>query len=240
VRLSARAEGERLRIAVRDTGIGIPEDKRDAIFESFRQADSSTTRRFGGTGLGLTICRNLAQALGGEILVESEPGKGSCFTLDLPLVRAEAPAGADSGVARGGVVLLDRNPIARAMLRTLIDRRGLVTHFAATAEEAVAVLDKPEAAIRLVIADQATLGADGADPDAAVATLAEATRGGAARVAILWSAPDEAIRERLLSLGIAEVVAKPIGGAALIDALLPPDLENFDTSSSGVLVSHAA
>jgi PAS domain S-box-containing protein len=78
------AGGRATAIEVVDTGLGIPESRLEAIFEAFQQADSGTSRRFGGTGLGLTISRSMVQLLGGEMRVESEEGKGSVFTIELP------------------------------------------------------------------------------------------------------------------------------------------------------------
>lgn len=84
---------QNLVIAIKDTGIGIPAEKLESIFDSFAQADASTTRKFGGTGLGLTISKNLAEMMGGTLEVESEPGKGSIFTLKLTLeIKNELPA----------------------------------------------------------------------------------------------------------------------------------------------------
>jgi len=99
-----------LSIAVKDTGIGIPAEKLTTIFESFTQADSTTTRKYGGTGLGLTISKNLAEMMGGMLLVESVPGQGSTFTLQLePELAGEEPADPQPEMPLHHVLVVDDN-----------------------------------------------------------------------------------------------------------------------------------
>src|SRR5947207_9023432 len=109
VHVSAQSETEssvRLKFSVRDTGIGIPPEAQASIFDSFAQADESTTRRFGGTGLGTTIAKQLVGLMGGRIGVESAIGLGSTFWLEVDLDKQAEPAGAGGGEIAGGRILL--------------------------------------------------------------------------------------------------------------------------------------
>lgn len=239
VSVKAESIDERLRIAVSDSGIGIPAEKHEEIFESFRQVDAGTTRKFGGTGLGLAIVRNLARALDGDVAVASVEREGTTFTIDLPLIEAAATeTGAAARGAGEAAVVLDRNPIARGMLRTLLEPNFAGVQFAATPEEALSLL--PGSGSAMMLADEAALKAAGDDPLAIVAELAGAAHAKRARVAILWAKPDETMRSALAGAGADIVVAKPVAGAALVDALVAGRAENCASSAASTLVSQAA
>jgi signal transduction histidine kinase/CheY-like chemotaxis protein len=237
VAVKAEAAEGRLRIAVSDSGIGIPAEKHEEIFESFRQVDAGTTRKFGGTGLGLAIVRNLARALDGDVSVTSVEGEGTTFTVDLPLIEAAAPAGAGAAGEPGEpVVVLDRNPIARGMLRTLLEPHFAAVQFAATPDEALGLLTGPG----LLLAEEATLKAAGEDALTVLSALAGAAKEKGARTAVLWLKPDEAMLVSLKGAGVTTIVAKPVAGAALVEALVAGREENCTPSGATRLVSHAA
>lgn len=130
-------------VRVADTGPGIPADRISRLFDKFVQADASTTRRYGGTGLGLAIARELAELMGGDIAVETELGRGSVFTLRIPL---QPVAARDSGVEAPGAVALDRtlrvlgaedHPVNRLVLKTLLEQAGLSVHLVDDGQAAV-------------------------------------------------------------------------------------------------------
>ncbi|WP_375398427.1 ATP-binding protein [uncultured Sphingomonas sp.] len=214
--------GEMFSIVIRDTGIGIPPDKIDLIFDSFRQADAGTTRQFGGTGLGLAICRNIARALGGDVTVASVPGEGSSFMLTLPLVRvaAEEPGLAGGEQAGDALLIVERNPISRSMVRTLLSPHIADIRLAGSVEEAVAALAAP--GITHVLIDEATISADG---DAEAAARALAAAGGDAAVTLLWTNPGDADHVRFAKAGVRKIVARPVAGGALVKQIVSPDID---------------
>ena len=119
-----------LRFAVSDTGIGIPKEARTTIFEAFRQADGSTSRTYGGTGLGLTISARLVELMGGEISVDSEQGRGSIFRfcvktrLAIPTAEKRKQHDQDAGSGSLRILLAEDNPVNQKVATALLTRRG--------------------------------------------------------------------------------------------------------------------
>ncbi len=163
--LAETPAGCRLKLRIEDTGIGIPQHAQQRIFEHFAQVDGSTTRRYGGTGLGLAICRRLVELMDGHIGVDSEPGKGSCFSIELTL-----PAGASAKPTEAGelaglrVLVVDDNRTQREALRAQLQAWQMLVECADGGEHALTTLRQAAAGgtpFALVLIDLQMPGMDG-------------------------------------------------------------------------------
>jgi len=167
--LESRNDGNVVvRFSVRDTGIGIPKEAQGKIFASFTQADGSTTRKFGGTGLGLTISRQLVEMMGGTIRVESEPGKGSDFVFTVRLRESGEPDGAPAAPRADlkgvKVLVVDDNRTNREILEKELYGWGMNCRGAGGGEEALSILRAAASAgspFQLAILDYHMPGIDG-------------------------------------------------------------------------------
>lgn len=131
-----------------DTGIGIAKDRQDELFEAFVQVDSSRTRRFGGTGLGLSICKDIVDLMGGNLMLESEAGKGSTFSVLLPLKAAELPDPVkkqmtlEQGEKPLAVLLAEDNVVNQTVVRLMLEQQNCQVTIASNGQEALKVLEE--------------------------------------------------------------------------------------------------
>ncbi len=170
VTLGRSADGAALRVAVRDSGIGIPRDRLEAIFEAFTQVDGSITRRFGGTGLGLSISRQLVLRMGGSLWGDSIEGAGSTFTFELSIGPAPTAVEAPLSLPPSRLLVVDDHPAAARALAALLTSCGASVTLAASAVEAALTIDRARAAgapFDAVLVD----AADARSPAAALASL---------------------------------------------------------------------
>jgi signal transduction histidine kinase len=174
LRVSSKPDGEGrvlIHFAVSDTGIGIADDVQQSIFDPFTQADSSTTRKFGGTGLGLTIASQLTALMHGRIWVESQAGLGSTFNLELPfdVVADPAPAAVipnESILLGQAVLIVDDNATNRWILTDMVSRWGMVPTTVDSADAAIKALDRAqvdEDPFELVLLDYQMPNVDGVE-----------------------------------------------------------------------------
>ncbi len=225
LRLSAATEA-RVRIEVQDSGVGVPGALRERLFEPFVQADSSTTRRYGGSGLGLSICRELAQRMDGAVGVDSDGRSGSCFWAELRLpaaaLPAPAPAAPDHAAAAplAGLRLLvaEDNPVNRLIACTLLQRLGAEVLEAEDGAQAVAIAQREAAALHAVLMDLHMPVVDGL---AATRALQGDPRTAALPVLAFSAAVLAHERAEAAAAGMAGFIAKPVEEAELLRLLAP-------------------
>ena len=211
---------------VSDTGIGIGAEKLCLLFGRFSQVDTSTTRRFGGSGLGLSICRELAELMGGGITVESAPGVGSTFRLTLPLIRtgdsialaAAAPyPEIDAGEANLRILAAEDNPTNRSVLTALLQAAGLSATFVENGVQAIEAWRNGE--WDLILMDVQMPVMDGTAAARAIRTLeAESRRAPTPIIALTANTLSHQI-DQYLAAGMDYHLSKPIQAAALFEMI---------------------
>ena len=241
----------KIKFSVSDTGIGISEDKVEKIFETFSQADSSTTRKFGGTGLGLTICKNLVNQMGGKLQVESEYGRGSIFyfTLELPLgdeiTLAEVEEIDDSQEVeklKGLKVLIVEDDIFnQTFLQEILNKYGITTDIAGTGIEALKKLEKDDFDIVLMDIEMPEMNGyetvevirdieKGVDITNISSELKNKLKGKNLKIIALTGHDDDTHKRKIFDTGFNDYTTKPIN----IEELISKILEFVSTSNEKI------
>lgn len=210
---------DRLICSVRDTGPGIAAEDRQRLFQEFSQLDSSSTRTHGGTGLGLAISKRLAQALGGEVGVDSEPGRGSTFWVDIPVtdVRTMPPQAAAepaSPVPQSAkrVLVVEDNAVNRQVAGQLLHRLGHIVAFAENGQEALQALNKSK--FDCVLMDMQMPVLDGLQT-----TRRARQQGHTLDIVGVTANAFDADRRECLAAGMTGFIAKPVTRDKLVEVL---------------------
>ncbi len=209
-------EGAVVRFEVVDTGIGVDPATSERFFEPFSQADASSTRRYGGTGLGLAVCRRLAESMGGTIGVDSQPGEGSTFWLRLPLRYASAPAAPPGPPARlaakvaagsaGTLLIVEDHAINREVARAILAKLGYGSDMVANGIEALEALDRRT--YDAVLMDCHMPEMDGFEATKEIRRR-EAGKRHVPIIAMTAGAPSEG-RESCIAAGMDDYLSKPV------------------------------
>jgi len=230
-----------IRFAISDTGIGIPQERQEAVFGSFTQVDGSTTRRFGGTGLGLSISKRLVELMGGRMGLESEEGKGSTFWFTIPFgkqdKRQKLPMQTRQSVRGSHILVVDDNATNRTILNKTLASFGCFPEEVESGKEALALLnlrmaeDRPFDAILL---DHQMPEMDGEDVVRAVRLQPKNDH---TRLLILTSVGERGDARRFKEMGCDAYLTKPVRQSQLLDALaetlVAPDAEDGPERKEG-------
>ncbi len=230
---SLDANESNILFSVTDTGIGIAQGRQNSIFQSFTQADMSTTRRYGGSGLGLTISRELVFLMNGHIDMKSELGQGATFMVEIPFALSENP-GVDvvpynPELAGLRVLIIDDNETNRRLYRQMCSGWGYRS--ATTSDGVDALLMLEEAAkgkdpFKLVLLDQQMPGLNGLDVASLISSRPELVD---SRMLLLSSSLNRSETERAFQLGVSRALSKPVKRATLLEVIL----ETFCISGDG-------
>ena len=216
--------GSALKFSVRDTGIGLSKDQIGKLFQSFSQADTSTTRKFGGTGLGLTISKRLVEMMGGEIWVDSEPGQGTTFSftanLGLGKEKVKRRLVPSSDLRGMKVLVVDDSDTSRNILQDILESFSFEVTLAASGEDGLEEIeradkDKP---FELVIMDWKMPGMDGIETSERIKKHNKLSK---IPVVILVTAYGrEEIMQQAEQIGLDGFLIKPIGSSVLFDTIM--------------------
>jgi PAS domain S-box-containing protein len=231
-------------ISVKDTGIGIPPEKMEQIFEKFTQADTSTTREYGGTGLGLAISQSIVKLMGGELQVESEAGKGSDFSFTIPLKIAEQIEGTeetdeapDRSISLKDVrgIVIDDNSTNRRIVREILKAEQIVSDEAADAESGLEMIRKAASdgiPYQLAVIDVHMPGMDGFELASQIGDDPELKD---LSLMMLTSGSQKGDGERCRQLGISAYLPKPVSRPDFLQATI--SLLTGSSRTSGKLIT---
>ncbi len=223
IHLQLSGDEQQLHLAVTDTGIGIRKEKQEDCFNSFVQADSSTTREFGGTGLGLPISRMLARLMGGDLTLRSEEGEGCCFTLSLPLLPGpeagdEEPARSDvrdamkdsSPAAKLTILVVEDNAVNQRVAQMMLRKLGHEVHIASSGLDGLEQMNtqNPD----LIFMDCQMPLMDGYEATREIRKLKPAR---ALPIIAMTAHAMEGDREKCLEVGMNDYITKPISSESL-------------------------
>ncbi len=249
VTLEVAPLANRLKFTVTDTGIGIPADKQNIVFDAFQQADNSTSRRYGGTGLGLTISKKLVESMGGQLRLESELGKGSTFwfSIDAPASTPERPVEKpleETPVRPMRILVVEDNRVNQHLILALLRKRGHITAVAGNGVEALTAVERDS--FDLVLMDIQMPEMDGLEAVRRIRKAEEKT-GQHLPVVAMTARAMVGDRESILAAGMDDYLEKPVQLERL-DAILslvsttglacpiaPPDLGEPTDSGEAVI-----
>ncbi|GAB1477325.1 hypothetical protein MASR2M70_21630 [Bacillota bacterium] len=215
------SEKLKLKFEIQDTGIGMTREQTEKLFKPFSQADSSISRQFGGTGLGLTISKQLVEMMGGTISVSSEAGKGSSFTFDVVMnYDKQKQDASDMSVELRGlkVLIVDDNETARDVLRNMLESFHFTVYEATSGEEAVAMLNSEQVAPQLIVLDYMMPGMNGLDTIRSLRELETARE--IPEIMMLSAFAKEDVKLDAKCLGVERFLDKPVNPSYLFDTII--------------------